>query len=74
MAKLEEKKEKIASKMASRRSEEKPVTKRDHKLSIKHLKDSIQFNKDHAKEHIKHMKEDKKLIKEREKSEKNCEY
>ena len=51
MKSLKEQKEKMAKKLGSRRSEEKPVTKKDHKLSIKHLKDSIDFNKNHYKEH-----------------------
>lgn len=50
-----------------KRSNKKPVTKRDKQLSIKHLNDSIAFNKDHAKEHIKNMKEDMKLLKKRKK-------
>jgi len=56
------KKREVAKKM-KRRSEAYPVTKGDHELSIKHLKDSIKFNKDHMKEHEDHVKEDEKMIK-----------
>lgn len=47
------------------RSETKPVTSEDKKLSKKHLKDSIRFNKDHAQEHLKLMKKDEKLLRKR---------
>jgi len=57
------KKEDVARKM--RRSDAKPVSEKDHKLSKKHLKESIKFNKDHAKEHMKNAKDDEKTLKKR---------
>ena len=45
------------------RSNLKPVTPADRRLSEKHLRESIKFNKDHAKEHAKQMKADAKLLK-----------
>ena len=41
-------------------SEAKPVTKKDRKLSIKHLKDDVKLNRKHAKDHLKAASKGKK--------------
>ena len=54
--------------ITKKRSKVKPATAADHKLSVKHLEDSVKFNADHAKEHVEALKDDKKLLKARAKS------
>lgn len=54
---------KPASSTSTRRSGAMPVSKRNHDMSVRHLKESVAFNKAHEVDHKKARVEDTKRLK-----------